>query len=285
MKNPAMEPLDPAQERAREALDRMPAAPPDPDFRATLRAEVATGRFRERGTGRPLEDALRRRAGPRGVLGSPAVRWAGVPLAFAALLMMVSALNRAPDWSVSAASGLGIAVVDGQPIPMNHTAELARALQAGARVRVPEGSEIELMGPGQMLIQLTSGTDFVVPPTPGRWWRRSVSAEVRAGELRITTGPHFHGARLTLTTPAARVEVTGTTLAVICDPEGTCVCVLEGRVRVGPLDGALADVEGGHLRFIYSDGREPKVAGMREVEATRLGEMRSNRAPLLGATP
>jgi ferric-dicitrate binding protein FerR (iron transport regulator) len=276
----AAEPLTPEEERVRAAVKGLPAPAPGAEFRELLRTEFTSGHFRERVPGIASAAAGRSRASLPWY-ASPRARWAGVPLAFAALLIAASVLNRGPDWTVSSATGLGVALVDGQPVPMNHVEELERVLRPGTRVRVPDGASLEIMGPGQMVVQLAPGTDLTIPATSGRWWGRHASAEVRSGELRITTGPRFHGARLAITTPAAVVEVTGTTLAVICDPEGTCVCVLEGRVRVGPRDGPMADVEQGHLRFTYNDGRDPKVAGMRENEAIELGRLREARGPAL----
>src|SRR5205085_433042 len=105
--------------------------------------------------------------------------------------------------------------------------------RSGARVRVPSGAAIEIAAAGDMVVQITSGTDATVPGVPGRWFGRRVEGELESGELRITTGPRFAGATLALTTPEANVVVTGTTLAVIREPAGTCVCVFDGRVRVG----------------------------------------------------
>jgi len=56
------------------------------------------------------------------------------------------------------------------------------------------------------------------------------------GEIRVTTGPSFPGAHLDVSTPVAAIEVSGTTFAVILEPHGTCVCVLEGTVKVGRRD-------------------------------------------------
>ena len=53
--------------------------------------------------------------------------------------------------------------------------------------------------------------------------------------------------------PEVRVEVTGTTLAVIREPQGTCVCVLEGAVRMGGPREPMATVPHGHLRYVFGD--------------------------------
>jgi hypothetical protein len=173
-------------------------------------------------------------------------------------------------------------VVDGRPVPLNHTEELAYRMRAGARVRVPDGATIEIASAGLLSIEITAGTDFSLPEVPGRWWNRSVAGEVKNGELRITSGAHFHGAQLALTTPEARVRVTGTTLAVICETTGTCVCVLEGRVQVGPIAGDMQPVEGGMRRYVFNDARPVELAPMREPERVKLGEFRDQSAKAMG---
>jgi hypothetical protein len=181
------------------------------------------------------------------------------------------------------ASGAGIAVIDDQPVPMNHIEELRARLKPGARVRIPSGSALEIANAGNLAIHLDPGTDAILPRAPGRWLWRAASAEVRAGELRITTGPNFRGGRLTVWTPAARVKVTGTTLAVICDPEGTCVCVFDGVVRVGRRSGPLLAVEHGRRGFVYNDRREPVAAPIRETELVELGTFRARSREVLEA--
>src|SRR5439155_21429600 len=119
------------------------------------------------------------------------------------------------------------------------------------------------------------------PDSPRRWFRRRVEADVSAAGLPITTGCHFRGARLDIVTPSANVEISGTTVAVICEPEGTCVCVLEGRVQVGEKGGKGVAVEQGRRRFIYNDGREPESAVIRPLEATTLAAFREQKRAVI----
>ena len=260
-----LERLTPEQARARDAV-RQPEAPPaDAAFRARLKHDFTSGRIAA-GAG-----ARRVRSGPTpsGHLGRVAL-----PLAAAAALLAVGVLNRGPAFTLGAARGDGIVVVDGVPVPMSHREELARRMRAGARVRVPDGAELEIASPGHAAIQLTGGTDVALPASPGRWFGRSARLEVRAGELRITTGPRFHGARLEIETPEAAVTVTGTTLAVICEPAGTCVCVLDGRVAVGRKGENGAMIDAGHLRYVFNDSRPPASDAMRPTERVKLAMFR-----------
>jgi hypothetical protein len=178
---------------------------------------------------------------------------------------------------VTDVEGEGIAVVDGRGIPMNHREELALALRPGARVIVPAGCQIEITNPGNLVVQMTSGTEAEVPRAPSRWFRRTVSGEITTGQWRITTGAGFRGARLMVKTPEAGVEVTGTTLAVIREPHGTCVCVLEGGVRVGRHDGERATIEAGYRRFMFVDGRDESDE-MRPDERMKLGMLKEAKA-------
>lgn len=269
--------LTPAERRVRELLHA--AGPPqaDPEFRARLRQSFLSGHIQGGGA--------RSAAAPRGARPArPDIRapWQGLPwlrwgLAFASAVVMffvVVALNQGPAWEVRAISGQGVAVIDGRPVPLDHEDEIARMVRPGSRVRVPDGANITLASAGSMAFEMTAGTDAVVPATPGRWFGRSVHSEVRSGIVRVTTGDRFHGARLTVQTPAADVRVVGTTLAVICEPEGTCVCVLEGAVEVGRRGGPLEQVPEGRRRYVYIDEREPYFDAMLAREATMLAEFR-----------
>ncbi len=213
-----------------------------------------------------------------GVFRFPA-RWVP-PLAWAAAATLIAVtaigLNRGPAWQVKDVSGSGIIVVGNLPIPLEHSEQLAAALLPGARVRVPPGATVEVMAPGNLAIVLMAGTDVEMPASPGRWFGRGVSATLAGGQLRITTGPRFKGARLAIHTPEADVAVTGTTLAVICEPQGTCICVLEGHVDVGARGGEMSVVDEGRRRFVFNDGRGPEVDEMRPTERERLGEFRDS---------
>lgn len=276
------EPMTGDERRAQEAVRALARPVADPAFRARLKREFAESTIApglKPGTGSAMDAPGARVI--RGPWFADRRTQAALAIAAAVLVVTAIALNRPAPWVVTGASGEGIAMVDGRPIPMNHEGELTAALRPGSRVRVPVGTELEITSPGSIVIQLVAGTDATIPASPGRWLGRKLRGEVRAGELRITTGPRFRGARLALSTPDAQVEVTGTTLAVICDPHGTCVCVLEGRVRVGAINAPsreMAEVERGHLRFVFNDGRDPVTEDMRPMEREKLGMLQESKA-------
>jgi ferric-dicitrate binding protein FerR (iron transport regulator) len=259
--------LTPEEVRAREALRSLPPPRAVPAFRERLKRDFVSGRIGERP---PLElpVAWHRRM---------AWRFALAPAAAALLAATVWIADRGAGWTVIATQGEGAAMVDGSPVPLASRQELGRRLRPGVRLSVPAGAEVELASAAGLIVQVTAGTEFTLPDTPGRWLRRRVTGAVRMGEIRVTTGPAFAGARLRLDTPEAEVEVTGTTLAVICEPVGTCVCVYEGLVKVGARGTSMEAVANGHRRFVFNDGRPPESAGIRPIENTTLGTFRESR--------
>jgi len=270
--NPNDEPMTAEARQAREALRALPRPVPSAVFRARLRQEFVSGTIESAAPARTLVIPWHRTA---------MTRWGATALAAAAVLVVVSVLNQAPAWKLGDVHGDGIVVVDGVPIPTQHVADLEQHLKSGVFVQVPDGVDLEIASAGQMALQFTAGTQASVPQPPGRWFQRHALAEVRGGEVRVTTGRDFHGARLAVETPEARVEVTGTTFAIICEQAGTCVCVLEGRVMVGTRGGAgMTAVDGGRRRYVFADGRPEESAEMRDTEHAELPRFRArmNRA-------
>lgn len=270
MSDPRDEDLTAQQRLAREALKALPRPQADPAFRARLRRDFVSGAIT--GLGRtPVAEPRWR----------PRLAWVWAPVAAGLLALAGAWLNRGPDWTVASSGADGFAIVDGRPIPLLHREDLARALRRGGTIRLESTAEIELVAPGQLAVEVTAATDATLPPAPGRWVGRAVRGAVRSGELRITTGRGFRGARLAVETPEAEVEVTGTTLAVIRESVGTCVCVMDGRVMMGARDGAMAPIAAGMRRFMFNDGRPTEEDSMRPMEKVKLGAMRSRHASVM----
>lgn len=276
MKAERPDPVTPQEARAREALRGLTPPRADPAFRERLKRDFVTGRIGERHV-LALPVAWHRRL---------AWRLALAPAALALLAASVWMADRGSGWTVMATQGDGVAMVDGVPVPLASREALERRLRPGARLAVPAGAEVELASASGLVVQVTAGTEFTLPATPGRWLNRRVAGAVRQGEIRVTTGTAFRGAHLRVDTPEAVVEVTGTTLAVICEPAGTCVCVYEGVVRMGPRGVGMEAVPNGRRRFVFNDGRAPQSDEIRPMEITKLGMFRdSRRGWLEGAAP
>ena len=187
------------------------------------------------------------------------------------IVMTVTRLNAASAWHVTQASGEGIAVVDGRPVPMNHIPDLEASLTPGARIRVPPGCALELSSARMLAIRMLPETDATVPRAPGRWFGRDVRAGIQGGEWRVTTGRDFAGARLVMTTPSARVELREGAAAVICEAQGTCVCVYRGMVFAAREHEKQARVDPGFCRNVWVDEtRTAESDAIRPEEAAEL---------------
>jgi len=273
------ESLTPEEARAREAVRSLGVPAADPAFRARLQRDFVAGRIGERRVLTLPVPWYRR----------PALRLALVPATFAALaalaVAVLSVTDRGPGWTLMMARGDGSVTVDGAPVSLASRADLTRALHPGARVSVPANAELELMSAAGLVVQVTEGTELTLPATPGRWMNRHVTGRIHHGEIRVTTGSAFAGAHLQVRTPEATVEVTGTTLAVICEPTGTCVCVQSGVVKVGARGGRMEAVPEGRRRYVFNDGRPPESAEIRPTEGVALGEFRDSRSRWLENQP
>jgi len=228
--------LTPEQQAARQRLGSLSAAEADPDYRARLRRDFTRGVVSPARSRRPL------------LLGHPVIRWT---LAAAALaLILLGWANRGPAWQVLLATPGGRIQLDGRTVKLRGSSDLSSRLHAGAHLRTGDSTVVVLASPGDLVLEILPGTDVRLPATPRRWLARTIRASVDTGELRISTQARFHGARLLVNTPEVSVAVTGTTLAVIRPDFGSCICVLEGTVRVAPPQGSYEPVTGGH-RFTY----------------------------------
>lgn len=261
--------VDGEQAHARDAVRGLSAPAPDPAFRARLRREFTAGTLAARA----------RRVVPLPAWRRPA--FVPAALAAAAALVAVFALGRAPRWELTAWDGGGAVTVDGREVTAGDGAALLAALHPGARVTTSAGTQLALRGGRDLAIVATPNSAFALPALPGRWWSRALAAGVDTGEVRFTTGAGFHGAKLMVATGEAHVLVTGTTLAVIRDAHGTCVCLYEGHLRMGRVGGDMEPLDPGNRRVIYRDGRPNLQQPLEPGERMKLRMLRdAERAPL-----
>lgn len=245
--------LSAEEQRAQQALRELPAAAPDPAFRARVRREFV--------------------AGPRAARSR--VRFATWPLA-ASILVLVGTLatlvaNRGEPWRVAAATGAGVIRVDGRALDARQAG--AGVLEAGALISTDANVELEIASEGALTLVLTPGSELALPAVPGRWFRRSVVGRLARGELRGATGEAFPGARLRIELPDAVAEVTGTTFALIANAEGSCVCVMEGTVLMRDSGPSVA-VTPGRRRLIPRGGGSAREEPLRAEEAMKLEMLR-----------
>jgi ferric-dicitrate binding protein FerR (iron transport regulator) len=257
--------------RVQAALRGLAVPPADPAFRTDLRRRFVSGALAG-----PARD-LRRPARPW-FLRLPVLAVGAAAAAAVVVLAILPGLNRGPAWEAADPLATGQVVLDGVSLTLpDDAALLARHLQPGARVGRPDSTGLDLIAAGQLWIEITPGSEVVLPATAGRWWDRSLAAEVRGGEVRFTTGPAFAGAQLRIATETAQVELLGSTIAVIDSPESTCVCVYAGTVRVGPRTGDLELVPVGMRKIVFADGSPPVVEEITGMERMKL-QMLEDRA-------
>lgn len=203
------------------------------------------------------------------------LRWALALSTTLAWLIVLADLNQAPPWTAMPNAGSGQVVVNGVSVPVRDYHQVTRRLIPGARVRLESDQDLDILSSGVLALQLTPGTELVLPAAPGRWLGRDGTARVDRGLLRVTTGLRFDGAHLAITTPDATVRLTGTTVAVIAEPAGTCVCVLEGTADVKAGRGEVVHVPAGTQCDIARGGRKAPQAGeMRGIERPKLQDLR-----------
>ncbi|MEP7028875.1 MAG: hypothetical protein ABI960_09800, partial [Candidatus Eisenbacteria bacterium] len=189
-----------------------------------------------------------------------------------------------PRWRVAATQAAhGNVLINDEAVPADDFESVNEALVAGATIEWNGAGDLELVSRGQVALGIAPGTRMTLPAPPPRWFARRSEGHLESGEVRLTSGPGFRGARLTISGMQASATMTGTTLAVIQEPMGTCVCVLEGRVHVMAGTHDMGMVPGGQLQQVFADGREPRRAEIRAVERVRLGAMRTAMASVLGA--
>jgi hypothetical protein len=258
--------MDLDEQKGREALDLLRGGAPDPAFRARTRTSFL--------------EAAAVQAVKRPVSARPsAYRRALYALASAAAVLLVVGiavvLNPGPRWRVaSSQNASGNVLVDDNPIPVDDVRSLNEALVPGSTIEWDGVGDIELVSRRFLALGIAPGTKMTLPAPPPRWFARSVRGTIQSGTVRLTSGPRFHGARVTIEAPQATAEMTGTTLAVIAEPQVTCVCVLEGAVHVMAGKHDMGMVPAGMRATVFGNGDAPIQAAMRPTERVKLSAMK-----------
>ncbi len=277
--------------RIREAVGSLRTPAASPAFRADLKRRFLDGTLDQPAGAAAPREARRADAYPDAPPARPdrdarprprRLSFLGLGFAAAAavvLLIVASALNRGPTWQLADPLALGHVVIDGTPMALDDLVGIETKLRPGVHVTRPDSTALDLVAGDQLWVQIAPQGEVILPEPAGRWWSRTARAEVPQGEVRFTTGPAFAGARLVVETEIAQVELLGSTIAVIDSPEATCVCVLEGRVTVGPREGELATVPPGMRKVVYADGSPPLLEEILPMENMKLGMLRDRAFP------
>jgi hypothetical protein len=247
MTDDARDNLDPQQRRARDAVRGLGTPSADPAFRARLKEQFVAGTVPER------ESPVATRPPAR----IPWFSW-GTLAAAAALAWAVLGLNSLPGPELLAVHGPGTVVVDGRTIDAAGP-DFARVLEPGVRLQVGDETSLDILYPGSMVWRVAPGSDFVLPGRPGRWFRRTVTADLALGEVSVRTGPDLVGGGLDVTTPAGTAVITGTLIDIYHNGELSCFCLHDGTASVLVNGSDLGGIPAMKRRVVFTDGREPAL--------------------------
>ena len=151
-------------------------------------------------------------------------------------------------------------------------------LTAGV-LETPEHGDFELTLGAALRLRMAPCSGIVLPQAPRRWNPDVVTIAVNHGELFGSTGGHSLPSEVLLVTDELTARITGTTFAVFRIPEASCVCLLEGNIRIVPKVGGQGpiDVPAGFKCLIYKDGRPAEIVPIDGMERMKL-EMILDRA-------
>ncbi len=200
------------------------------------------------------------------------------PLAAAALLAVALAAltarpGAAPVWRVLDVSGARVITIDGAGRPAGGTGGLL--LASGSRVTGSSEGDLTVGIPGGLSLVLGPGAEVRLGVKRGVFRPPVLTAEVLAGTAWGTTGDRFPPGGLDIVTAEADAHVSGTTFAIMCEPTNTCVCVLEGKVRVIVPSGGIETVPA--ERRLYVSRTENRTA-LEPLPADERAKLESVRA-------
>jgi ferric-dicitrate binding protein FerR (iron transport regulator) len=260
MNSAEREELNPRQARVRELVGALDEPAADPVFRERLKAQFVAGTI-------PRSE----HSSKRGRTRIPPRVWMRVvvPLAAAAAIVLIfGVLNQGPSWSMI--EGEGSASIDGVPVSLDDSERVDGMLHEGAVVQMEAESRACFLQGELILTELTPHARVTLPGAPSRWSGGGMHGIVHTGVVRWVTGPAFPGHRLAIATPESMVEVTGTSFSLMCTEGGTCVCVLEGDVKVTDEIAGSEVVPGGQRKTMFRTGSRPDYGDMHETERTAL---------------
>lgn len=238
--------IDSGQREVQETLRQVAPVRPDPEFRSRLREQFLSGAIAE---GQDVPDA------PAAPVARPrSWWWAALPIA-AALVVSFLVADRGPAWQLHAVQGAGEVTVDGAQIVAggDMTFDDEVAMSTG------DDTGLQIASQGILLLEIAPHSEVVLPRAPRRWLRRTMTARVNSGELRVKSGSGFPGRRLVVETDEGRTVMIGTTISVYKGADFTCVCVLEGIARIGRDEDHLDAIPAGMRKVMFADGRDPLV--------------------------
>lgn len=205
-------------------------------------------------------------------------RWLAPSFAAAAVVLLYFLRPVPPTLEVAALGG-GHLRIDGRTYPIGEVGTYRDLLRPGASLLV-EGdasTELRFRVADDFTLAAIPGAEFTVPQ-PARSGRAAF--RVTMGEVRVATLPGIAGEAVEIEAPGTRVDVMGTTLAVIADTASTCVCLLEGTAMMMSREGAMMPLDPGMRRIMHMDPARPdETAPIHGNERMKLEMLRSAVGP------
>lgn len=172
-------------------------------------------------------------------------------LAAAAILAVTFLLPKPARWQVEFEGPLRFAEREYQP---SEGGRLAVALEssgtvetAGSRARftLGDGLDVELLASSSLSLPVLPELDGLAP----------IDFELARGEAYVRTSSSYAGNPIRVRTIDADVSIHGTTIGVLVDALGTCVCVADGVARVegGRVAGGAQEVGPRATLRVYRD--------------------------------
>lgn len=261
--------------------------------RPTARAEFKTGLRRNflsaaRGASTiPLVDVVEEPRKKGGSRGTDRRVWAALLAAAAVVVAMLAYMKpRDSRWKVvdgppagidARSGGAGetptdLVYVDGVAMRGQDHERLEKSLVDAHEIR--SDGRLRLRFADWYLLELAPHTRLALTPVEQRSRPEPLAFQVEEGALRVCTGPAFRGEEMHVTTEDASLRVAGTIFAVDVFKDGTCICCLQGTLKVTvPKTPAVESVDGEHMFRLYRDGRSPKRDTIPDAHSEPLREL------------
>jgi ferric-dicitrate binding protein FerR (iron transport regulator) len=178
-------------------------------------------------------------------------------LAAAAILAVTFLLPEPERWRAQLD---GRVVFDGDEYLPGDEARLAAALERSGTLETGARGRLELGD--AFALALLAGGAMSVPPLPVLDGIEPLEFDLARGEAYLRTGPSYPGNPIVVRTDLADVTLHGTTVGVLVDAQGTCVCVADGTARVtsARLPAGFQDVGPRLTLRLYHDlGLDPRT--------------------------
>lgn len=171
-----------------------------------------------------------------------------------------------------------VVYIDGSEVSADQSAAFDKAFNGGCRMQTSDEALRVYCDTAGLVVEVAAETELEVSRADG-WMVLTIDQ----GSLRVSTDADFDE-DLRVRTPDAEIELSGRALGVDVFETGTCLCILEGRATLRPLDGSgERRVIDNSTAFVYRDGEESVVMQGEVHHDAPLRDLRAASASLIGA--